>query len=87
VCILLSPFYKTLYIHRYAWLPAIRKRGGWPLVLKFYAAMQAASAALLFAFKRLEALDPLLVSPFDPEARAEAARAGREGRMRDKRDA
>ena len=46
-------------------LPYLKQRGGWPLVLKAYAASTGISLALFFSYFMLEAKNPTLKSPFD----------------------
>ena len=51
----------------YAMLPALKRRGGWTLVLKTYAGMMAASGACNAGYYLLERRNPLVVSPFEEE--------------------
>eukprot|EP00943_MAST-04B_sp_MAST-4B-sp1_P000198 g198.t1 len=46
-------------------LPYLKKRGGWPLVLKAYAASTGISLACFFSYFMLEAKNPTLKSPFE----------------------
>ena len=49
----------------YAFLPTLKKRGGWSLVLKTYAGMMAVSGFCNAGYYILEGINPLVVSPFD----------------------
>ncbi len=46
-------------------LPYLKKRGGWPLVLKAYAASTGISLACFFSYFMLEAKNPTIKSPFE----------------------
>ena len=48
-------------------LPVLKERGGWPLVLKAYAASTGISLACFFGYFILERRNPTLHSPFDDQ--------------------
>ena len=48
-------------------LPVLKERGGWPLVLKAYAASTGISLACFFGYFILERRNPTLRSPFNDQ--------------------
>eukprot|EP00947_MAST-08B_sp_MAST-8B-sp1_P005035 g5035.t1 len=62
---LLDLWGNVLLLGVYAAFPVLRERGGWPLVVKVYAAMQAGSLACMWLFQHLEATNRLIKSPFE----------------------
>ena len=49
----------------YRWIPTLKERGGWPLVLKVYSGTILLSLCSFAGFFYLEKQRPLLESPFE----------------------